>query len=92
MIAQFQWFLGIAFGDIFKRISSLPVTEILDNCALVQIMKWNAKFQAQWKDSALFYISQQIIQSANKKVKTADQLFLVSKYWNGKTKVQWYTQ
>ena len=29
----------IAFGDIFKRISSLPVTAKLDNC--VQIMKWN---------------------------------------------------
>ena len=45
MIAQFQRFLGIAFGDIFKRISSLPVTAKLDNC--VQIMKWNEKFWVQ---------------------------------------------
>ena len=78
MIAQFWWFLGIAFGDVFKRISSLPVTAKLDNC--VQIMKWNEKFQVQWKDSARFYIPQQIVQSATKKVKTADNLFLVSKW------------
>ena len=78
MIAQFRWFLGIAYGDIFKRISSLLVTAKLDNC--VQIMKWNEKFRAQWKESAWFYIPQQIVQSATKKIKTADNLFLVSKW------------
>ena len=49
-------------------------------------MKWNTKFWVQWKDSAWFYIPQQIVQSATKKVKTADKLFLVSK-WQDKSAV-----
>ena len=80
MIAQFQWFLGIAFGDVFKRIS-LSVTAKFDNC--VQIMKWNENFWAQWKDSAQFYIRQQIVQSATKKL-------LTTYFWcqNGRTEVE----
>ena len=72
MIAQFRWFLRIAFGDIFKRISSLLVTAKLDNC--VQIMKWNEKFRVQWKDSVRFYIPQQIVE-CNKKGQNCWQLF-----------------